>query len=128
MTTGDKGDAFEVVSENTDDEPAYIVVNGDESWVANYGRMEGELTWEGEDLSNVTTDNSSLANEETSFSSQDLSIVTASMDYDGIECKPSEDTLAKVMGDKMENDTWPGAMLEHFQAEINLRFADSRDA
>ena len=89
MTTGDKGDAFEVVSENTDDEPAYIVVNEDEPWLANYGRMEGELIWEGEDLSNVTTNNSSPANEETSFSSQDLSIVTASMVYDGIECKPS---------------------------------------
>ena len=42
------------VGENTDKEPAYIIVTGDEPWMANYGLMKGEILWEGEDLSNVT--------------------------------------------------------------------------
>jgi hypothetical protein len=89
--------------------------------------MEGELTWEEEELSNAKTNNSSLANEETSYSSTDPSIVTESMDYGGIEYKFSGDTLAKVMGDERNTGTGSDAMLKHSQAEINLRFANIRD-
>ena len=70
-----------MAGETTDQEPSYIVVNGDEEWLVNYGLMEEELTWEDEDLNTATTNNSSMANEETSYSSTDPAIVTADTVY-----------------------------------------------
>ena len=73
MNKEDQRDDLEMARETTDHEPSYIVVNGYKEWLVNYGLMEGELTWEEEELSNATTNNSSQANEETSNSSTDHS-------------------------------------------------------
>ena len=67
MEEEDQEDIFEEVSENTGDEPNCVIVTGDEPWMANCGLMEGELPWPGEDLSVVTTSNSSQANGDTPF-------------------------------------------------------------
>ena len=37
MDEEDQGDDFEMARENTDQEPSYIVVNGDKLWLVNYG-------------------------------------------------------------------------------------------
>ena len=37
MDEEDQGDDFEMARENTDQELSYIVVNGDELWLVNYG-------------------------------------------------------------------------------------------
>ena len=41
------GDDFELAREASDQEPPYIVINGDEEWLVKYGLMEEEITWEG---------------------------------------------------------------------------------
>ena len=106
----------------TDDEPAYVIVTGDEPWMANYSLMEGELPWPGEDLSVVTTSNSSQANGDTPFSSLDISMVGDRVDNDGFECNYGEATLEEVTGDEVKKDIGPGDVTEHSQAESSLRF------
>ena len=71
----DQEDISEKVSENTEYEPAYDIITGDEPWMANYDLMEGELPWPGEDFSVVTTNNSSQANGDTPLSSPATSMV-----------------------------------------------------
>ena len=61
MNEEDQRDDAEMAGETTNPEPSYIVVNGDQEWLVNYGLMEGELTWGEEEQSISTTDNSSMA-------------------------------------------------------------------
>ena len=41
MTEEDPRDDFEMARKTTDQEPSYIVVNGDKEWLGNYCLMDG---------------------------------------------------------------------------------------
>ena len=60
-------DIFDEIGEQADNEPNWFIFTGDEPFIANYGLMEGELPWPGEDPSAVTTSTSSKANWDTPF-------------------------------------------------------------
>jgi hypothetical protein len=108
-------DDLRMAREVTDQVPSYIVINGVKEWLSNYGFLAEVIMWEEEEVDTATTNNSPMANEETSCPSTDPVTVPADRFHNHKSVKQirnlenrlnttvggdtfSRDNLANVMG------------------------------